>query len=247
MPRVTRANATITPVALPITGERTIPGVPAENYWFRRHEAAYLAAARLCRGSCVLDAGSGEGSGAAVVRAAGAAQILALDYDMTVATHARTAYGLPAVRANLVALPFRDSTFDVVLSLQTIEHVWDQPAFLAECARVLGSGGRLILTTPNRLTFPAGNVFHHREMDAAELLAVVGDAGLRSETILGIHHGARFDEYPGDVVSDQLAAEPPAWPPALTALVTSLTASDFTFSPDRLDDCLDLYLVAGSP
>ena len=26
--------------ALPLTGERTVPGVPEENYWFRRHEAA---------------------------------------------------------------------------------------------------------------------------------------------------------------------------------------------------------------
>jgi 2-polyprenyl-3-methyl-5-hydroxy-6-metoxy-1,4-benzoquinol methylase len=47
------------------------------------------------------------------------------------------------VRANLVALPFRDAAFDVVLSLQTIEHVWDQPAFSpsarACCGPALGS------------------------------------------------------------------------------------------------------------
>jgi SAM-dependent methyltransferase len=232
-------------VTLPITGERTVPGVPAENYWFRRHEVAYLAAAKLCRGARVLDAGCGEGFGAAVVRAAGAARVAALDYDMATTSHARTGYGLPAARANLVALPFRDAAFDVVLSLQTIEHVWDQPAFLSECARVLGSRGRLVLTTPNRLTFPPGNVFHQREMDAAELLAGVAGAGLRTQTILGIHHGPKFDGYPGDVVSDQLAAEPRAWPPGLAALVRSVTTHDFIFLPDRLDECLDLYLVAG--
>jgi SAM-dependent methyltransferase len=240
-------SATITPVNLPITGERTVPGVPAENYWFRRHEVAYLAAAELCRGAHALDAGCGEGFGAAFVRAAGAARVVALDYDMVTALNVRTGYGLAAVRANLVALPFRDAAFDVVLSLQTIEHVWDQPAFLAECARVLRPGGRLVLTTPNRLTFPPGNAFHQREMDAAELLALVAGAGLRTETILGIHHGPKFDEYPGDVVSDQLAAEPVAWPSGLAALVSSVTAHDFTFSPDRLDECLDLYLVAGHP
>ncbi|MCW2656422.1 MAG: class SAM-dependent methyltransferase, partial [Jatrophihabitans sp.] len=26
---------------LPLTGERTVPGIAAENYWVRRHEAAY--------------------------------------------------------------------------------------------------------------------------------------------------------------------------------------------------------------
>lgn len=240
-------SATITPVNLPITGERTVPGVPAENYWFRRHQVAYLAAAEFCRGARALDAGCGEGFGAAIVRAAGAARVVALDYDMVAAWHVRTGYGLPAVRANLVTLPFRDAAFDVVLSLQTIEHVWDQPAFLAECARVLRPGGRLVLTTPNRLTFPPGNAFHQHEMDAAELLAGVAGAGLRTETILGIHHGPKFDEYPGDVVSDQLAAEPEAWPFGLAALVSSVTAHDFTFSPDRLDECLDLYHVASHP
>jgi SAM-dependent methyltransferase len=234
-------------VTLPITGERTVPGVPAENYWYRRHEVAYLAAAEFCRGAHALDAGCGEGFGAAIVRAAGAARVVALDYDMVTVLNVRTGYGLPAVRANLVALPFRDAAFDVVLSLQTIEHVWDQPAFLAECARVLRPGARLVLTTPNRLTFPPGNAFHQREMDAAELLALVAGAGLRTEAILGIHHGPKFDEYPGDVVSEQLAAEPQAWPFGLAALVRSVTAHDFTFSPDRLDECLDLYLVAGHP
>jgi hypothetical protein len=33
--------------SLPLTGERTVPGVAAENYWYRRHEAAYLAVAGL--------------------------------------------------------------------------------------------------------------------------------------------------------------------------------------------------------
>src|SRR2546423_10425196 len=52
--------------ALPLTGERTVPGVPSENYWFRRHEAAYRFAAERIRGR-VLDLGCGEGYGAAVL------------------------------------------------------------------------------------------------------------------------------------------------------------------------------------
>ncbi|HEU4541232.1 MAG TPA: class I SAM-dependent methyltransferase [Jiangellaceae bacterium] len=234
-------------MTLPITGERTIPGVPAENYWFRRHEAAYLAAARLCGGARVLDAGCGEGYGAAVARGAGVAQIVALDYDAATIEHAHLAYALPAVRANLVAMPFRLATFDVVLSLQTIEHLWNQPAFLSECARVLRPGGWLVLTTPNRLTFPPGDLFHARELDADGLLALVAEAGLTTETVLGVHHGLLFDDYRGDVVADQLATEPEAWPSELTALVTRVTAQDFTLSSNGLAECLDLYLVAGHP
>ncbi len=52
-------------MVLPLTGERTVPGLPPENYWLRRHEVAYLAAAAHCAGRTVLDAGAGEGYGAA--------------------------------------------------------------------------------------------------------------------------------------------------------------------------------------
>ena len=50
---------------LPLTGERTLPGVAGEEYWFARHEAAYrwVAASGLARvaDADVVEAGSGEG------------------------------------------------------------------------------------------------------------------------------------------------------------------------------------------
>ena len=52
---------------LPLTGERTVPGVSQENYWFRRHEAAYLALRDRCAGALVLEAGCGEGYGAGLL------------------------------------------------------------------------------------------------------------------------------------------------------------------------------------
>src|SRR5437588_12952787 len=45
--------------ALPLTGARTLPGVPRENYWYRRHEAAYRAFLPYCHDADVLDPGSG--------------------------------------------------------------------------------------------------------------------------------------------------------------------------------------------
>lgn len=47
--------------------------------------------------------------------------------------------------------PFIDRTFDVVVSMEGIEHFENQAAFLRECARVLRPGGCLLLTTPNVL------------------------------------------------------------------------------------------------
>ena len=43
-----------------LTGERTIPGLDIENYWFRRHEVVYQRLAERCVDADVLEAGCGE-------------------------------------------------------------------------------------------------------------------------------------------------------------------------------------------
>ena len=80
-----------------------------------------------------------------------------------------------------MALPFPDGPFDAVVSLQVVEHIWEQPRFVAECARVTRPGGWVALSTPNRLTFSPGvargekplNPFHVNELDAEELLELL--------------------------------------------------------------------------
>lgn len=46
------------------------------------------------------------------------------------------------------SLPFRDSAADTVVAFQVLEHIPEPELFLAECFRVLRSGGTLFLTTP---------------------------------------------------------------------------------------------------
>ena len=53
--------------ALELTGERTLPDVPAENYWFRRHLAVYEWIAERCQGRDVVDMACGEGYGVEVL------------------------------------------------------------------------------------------------------------------------------------------------------------------------------------
>jgi SAM-dependent methyltransferase len=229
---------------LPITGERTVPGVWHENYWFRRHEAVYAAVADVVVGS-VLEAGCGEGYGAARL-AAGGAGVVALDYDPTTVGHVRRRYpGLTVVRGNLVALPFGDRTYDSVVSLQTVEHLWDQDAFVAECRRVLRPGGRLVVSTPNRLTFPPGNVFHTTELSAAELVALVDRHGGRA-ALRGLQHGpdlVGWERRHGSIVDAQLGAPPEAWPAGLTDRVRTIDVDDFVLEEADLDTCLDLVAV----
>ena len=58
--------------------------------------------------------------------------------------------GVQYVKANMgEQLPFADSYFDCVVSIEGIEHTENPFRFLRECARVLKPNGKLFLTTPN--------------------------------------------------------------------------------------------------
>lgn len=236
-------------MSLPLTGERTLPGIADESYWFRRHEAAYRWVAPWCLGAVVVDAGCGEGYGAAALRSV-ATTVLAVDYAQDVAAHARAAYpGLAVARADLQRLPLRDGAAEVVVSLQTIEHLHDQPGFVRECARALRPSGTLILTTPNRLTFtPEGaplNPFHTRELDAAELASLLAPA-FAVTRLRGVAHGPRlrrWERHHGPLPEAQLASSPDGWPARLRAFVRSVRADDFVVTDD-VDTSLDLLAVA---
>src|SRR6185436_8578782 len=63
---------------LHLTGERTLPDVPEENYWFRRHLVVYEWIARRVQGRRVVDLACGEGYGSAVL-AHTAASVVGVD------------------------------------------------------------------------------------------------------------------------------------------------------------------------
>ncbi|MBB5911792.1 SAM-dependent methyltransferase [Nocardia transvalensis] len=251
---------------LPLTGERTVPGIAEENYWFRRHEIVYADLLPRCAGKTVLEAGSGEGYGANMI-ADVAARVTGLDYDVSAVEHVRVAYPrVEMVQGNLAALPFEDASVDVVVNFQVIEHLWDQAQFLRECLRVLRPGGELLISTPNRITFSPGrdtplNPFHTRELNAAELSELLVEAGFRVDVMAGVHHGpelAALDEkWGGSLIDAQieraLAGEP--WPADLAADVAAVRTEDFVlripeanpaWDPD-IDASLDLVAVAVRP
>lgn len=232
--------------ALRLTGERTVPGISVENYWFRRHEAGYLAIAPFCRGAVLVEVGAGEGYGADLL-ATVATRVIAVDYDDTSARHTHSTYtALDVLRGNAVQLPLADKSVDVIACLQVIEHLWDQPGFIAECARILEPAGTLIVSTPNRLTFPPGNPFHSRELSADELGALLSP-NFAVTRMYGLRHGRhlrRLDSrYGGSLVNVQLEIPPAVWPHRLRLDVASVRATDFVLT--RADErALDLIAVA---
>ena len=250
--------------ALPLTGERTIPGLAEENYWFRRHEVVYERLAQHCAGREVLEAGCGEGYGADLI-AGVARRVTALDYDEATVAHVRARYPRVQVRhANLTELPLADGSVDVVVNFQVIEHLWDQARFVSECARVLRPSGLLMVSTPNRITFSPDretpiNPFHTRELNADELTQLLVEAGFASVSLSGVFHGPRLAEmdarHGGSIIDAQIAravADAP-WPAELLADVAAVTSADFDIveaATDRahhIDDSLDLIAIAVRP
>ncbi|WP_201265075.1 class I SAM-dependent methyltransferase [Rhodococcus sp. P1Y] len=243
---------------LPLTGERTVPGIAEENYWFRRHEVVYEQLLAQCAGQVVLEAGSGEGYGANMI-ADVAASVTCVDYDASAAAHVRDRYPrVGMLRGNLAQLPLEDASVDVVVNFQVIEHLWDQGQFLDECFRVLKPGGVLLISTPNRITFSPGrdtplNPFHTRELNAGELTELLVDSQFEVQTMTGVHHGeslrALDAKHGGSFIDAQieraLAGEP--WPEELTADVAAITTADFDIHPVDMDASLDLVAVAVKP
>lgn len=249
----------VPPPPLPLTGERTVPGVPDEAYWFARHVVAYEHVAPLADGARVLDAGCGEGYGLALLAGAGAAHVTGADHDGPTVAHARSTYGGPHVEVlccELLQLPLEDDAVDLTVSFQVVEHVHDVPGYLASLARVTRPGGTLVVATPNRLTFTPGsdvpvNPFHVREFTAAELTDELTDAGLLDVEVLGVHHGMRIglvEQVSGRPFTDRLTTqEPQEWPDAYRRLVHATTAADFAVTDEDLDASLDLLATCRVP
>ena len=182
--------------ALRLTGERTLPDVPAENYWFRRHLAVYEWVAERCDGLEVLDMACGEGYGSDVL-ARHAARVVGVDANPEAHEHARLRYsaeGLSFVRERVEGYAER---CDAVVFLQTIEHLERPREALDHFRSILRSGGVAYVSTPNVLTLAApgaarsDNPWHVREYRPDELHSLCRASFERAE-LWGVFHARKL-------------------------------------------------------
>jgi SAM-dependent methyltransferase len=143
---------------LSLTGERTLPDVPEENYWYRRHLAVYEWIAAHVGGMSVIDMACGEGYGSDVL-AHTAASVVGVDANPEAHEHARLRYRRTNLRFERDLVGAFSESADAVIFLQTIEHV-EEPGALLEHFRSLVTGssareagrGTVFVSTPNVIT-----------------------------------------------------------------------------------------------
>jgi 2-polyprenyl-3-methyl-5-hydroxy-6-metoxy-1,4-benzoquinol methylase len=184
---------------LALTGERTLPDVPEENYWYQRHLVVYEWIAGLVSGLRVVDMACGEGYGSDVLARAGAAAVVGVDANPEAHEHARLRYVAGNLRFVRTMVETYDEPCDALVFLQTIEHVQD-PGAVLERFRALVAGspdGVVFVSTPNVLTLAppgaerSGNPWHVYEYRPEEFAALCRAHFARVE-IFGLYHARKL-------------------------------------------------------
>jgi SAM-dependent methyltransferase len=234
---------------LELTGERTLPDVPAENYWFRRHLAVYEWVAERCAGRDVVDMACGEGYGVEVL-ARRARQVTGVDANPDAFEHARLKYTRPGVRFVRELVETYEAPCDVVVFLQTIEHVPAPAAVLQNFREMLRPGGTAYVSTPNLLTLaPPGadksdNPWHLKEYRAEEFRRLCERAFPNVE-VLGLFHARmlRAHELALRAGWDRVHAALRITKPFYDRFTPAISARDFVLRPGPLDRALDFVAV----
>lgn len=195
------------------TGERCVPWAPDIQVVYE-HLHRYMWAAPLLAGRRVLDLGSGEGFGAAIL-AGSASEVIGIDIDERTVEHSSLNYAGPNLQFQLgTALDLsahEDGSFGAVVAFEVIEHVLEQERVLAEIARVLTDDGILVISTPDRRAYSEAtgneNPFHARELAQEEFLGLLGTefahtATWGQRTITGSYMRSLADDAAGPEPSD---------------------------------------------
>jgi SAM-dependent methyltransferase len=243
--------AGVPPLAL--TGERTLPDVPEENYWFRRHLVVYEWIAARIGGRRVVDLACGEGYGTAVL-AETAEHVTGVDANPDAFEHARLKYTGERVAIERDMVETWTGDVDCVVFLQTIEHVHDPDAVLEHIRALIGPAGVAYVSTPNVLTLApegaerSGNPWHIKEYRPAEYRELCS-RHFGSVELLGLHHARMLRAH-------QVAIERLGWDRIHAALgitkpfydrfTPAISVRDFALVPEArrpLDRALDLLAV----
>jgi SAM-dependent methyltransferase len=232
---------------LELTGERTLPDVPEENYWFQRHLVVYEWIRRRVGGLRVVDMACGEGYGSDLLSQS-AASVVGVDANPEAHEHAKARYTRPGLCFERGMIQTFAEPCDAIVFLQTIEHVPEPGELLEHFKRI---GDVAYISTPNVLTLApkgaerSGNPWHVHEYRAEEFRALLAEHFAHVE-LLGLFHARMLRLH-------ELAIRHARWDDVHAKLgltkrfydrfVPAISARDFALRSGDLDRALDFVAV----
>lgn len=147
-------------------GERKESDVKDWGYY--AHLSIYGFSVPIAKGKQCLEIGCGTGYGASFLREHGVKSVCAIDKDESVLKELRdkhTNVSFHSADLDLSGLPFPNESFDFVFSSNVFEHIAYIDPVLADCTRVLRTGGSAVIAVPPVITVGmlignAENLFH---------------------------------------------------------------------------------------
>lgn len=132
----------------------------------------------------ILDIGCG--TGAMSTRLSRWGDVISADFSPVALSYSRKRRLNKLCAADAMHLPFKDASFDLIVSLDILEHLPDDHAAMKELYRVLKPGGRLISTVPAYTSLWSGHdeaLMHQRRYVAREIKRLVEHEGLHIERL----------------------------------------------------------------
>lgn len=158
-----------------------------DQYWWfvaRRDLAIQFLSQVIPADARILDVGCGTGKGQESFGTLGSVYGVDFSQDALEFCHQRGL--LRVARADAQALPLQDNSLDVVVTLDTIEHVPDDQKAIAEIARVLKPGGHLLINVPAYQWLWGPHdvaLMHFRRYSRSQVRKLLTDNGLVIERI----------------------------------------------------------------
>lgn len=230
------------------------------------HINRYSLAKRFCAGKRVLDLACGEGYGSYLMAAKwGAKEVIGIDVAHEAIENASRWFGDPRItflKSSAEAYPSAISgLFDVIICLETFEHVSNPKTMLENFKASLAPGGVIIVTCPNDNLYyqpeDSGNPFHVRRYTFGEFQQL-------SQEILGVGNflvGTGFTGFINSPVESPLLEGESSYSKEVregvkTEPLTTLIRADKPLTPDKASYFVgiwgitaqdDLYTLSGSP